>query len=222
MIKSLVLAGLLLTPSLAFADTLAITHAEAWPMDGRGKVADATLVVKDGKMVSVTAQGAVPDGARVVDAGGRMVTPGLMNSATQLGLVETGQADETNDMSDSNATLGASFDVQYALNANSVLLPVVRADGVTRAVSYPGASGSAPFMGQGAVLRLVEANDILDDAQSALYVQIGSGTLAASGGSRSGQWQLLRNALGDARDNASAKVKSTTCLLYTSPSPRDS
>ena len=210
MIKSLVLVGLLLTPSLAFADTLAITHAEAWPMDGRGKVADATIVVRDGKMVSVTAQGAVPNGARVIDAGGRMVTPGLMNSATQLGLVETGQADETNDMSDSNATLGASFDVQYALNANSVLLPVVRADGVTRAVTYPGASGSAPFMGQGAVLRLVEANDVLDEAQSALYVQIGSGTLAASGGSRSGQWQLLRNALSDARDNVSAKVKSMT------------
>ena len=212
MIKVLAVAGLLLMPSLAYADPalLAVTHADAWPMDGRGKIADATIVVKDGKVVSVTAGGAVPNGATVIDAAGKTVTPGLMNSATQLGLVETGQANETNDMSDSNATLGASFDVQYALNANSVLLPVVRADGVTRAVTFPGASGTAPFMGQGAVLRLVESNDILDVARSAVYVQVGSGSLAASGGSRAGQWQLLRNALSDARDNNAAKVKSTT------------
>ena len=217
MIKALLIAGLLLAPSAAFADTLAITHADAWPMDGRGKIVDATVVVTDGKVVSVTAGGAAPQGARVIDAGGRMVTPGLMNSATQLGLVETGQATETDDMSSSNAALGASFDIQYAVNGNSVLLPVERADGVTRAVTYPGASGTAPFMGQGAVVRLIDAPDILDKARSALYVQISGSTLLTSGGSRSGQWQLLRNALEDARDNAALLDREGVMLgLYSS------
>ena len=195
MIRSLALA-LLLFPATAAAQDLAITHAEAWPMTGAGKVSDATVVVHDGRIVSVTASGSVPAGATVIDAGGRMVTPGLMNAATQLGLVETGAADETNDKSSSNTTLGASFDIQYALNSNSVLLPVARADGLT--VSYPAAAGTAPFMGQAATIHLTETGDILERPQVAMYVQIGSATLSAAGGSRSAQWQLLRNALTEA------------------------
>jgi imidazolonepropionase-like amidohydrolase len=197
MIRVIALAFMLL-PAIASAQDLAITHAEAWPMTGRGKVSDATLIVRDGKIVSVTASGAVPTGATVIDAAGRMVTPGLMNAATQLGLVETGAASETNDQSASNPGLGAAFDIQYALNANSVLLPIVRADGLTRAISYPGSAGAAPFMGQAAVIHLKETGDILERPRAALYVQIGSATIAASGGSRSAQWQLLRNALTDA------------------------
>lgn len=194
MIRSLTFA-LLLLPATATAQDLAITHAQAWPMTGAGKVSDATVVVHDGRIVSVTPSGAVPQGATVIDAGGRMVTPGLMNAATQLGLVETGAADETNDKSSTNTTLGASFDIQYALNSNSVLLPVARADGLTRAVSYPAAAGTAPFMGQAATIHLTETGDILERPQVAMYVQIGSATLSAAGGSRSAQWQLLRNAL---------------------------
>ncbi|HTM81378.1 amidohydrolase family protein [Asticcacaulis sp.] len=197
MIRFLALA-LLLMPAAVSAQDMAITHAEAWPMTGNGKVSDATIIVHDGRIVSVTASGGVPEGTVVIDAGGRMVTPGLMNAATQLGLVETGAADETNDKSSSNTTLGAAFDIQYALNANSVLLPVARADGLTRAVSYPGAAGTAPFMGQAAVIKLVESGDTLDHAQAAMYVQIGSATLSTAGGSRSAQWQLLRNALTEA------------------------
>ncbi|MGN6363172.1 amidohydrolase family protein [Asticcacaulis taihuensis] len=201
MIRSLALA-LLLLPAAANAQDLAITHAEAWTMIGSGtvagKVSDATIVVHDGRIVSVTSSGAVPAGATVIDVGGRMVTPGLMNAATQLGLVETGSADETNDKSSTNTTLGASFDIQYALNPNSVLLPVARADGLTRAVSYPAAAGTAPFMGQAATIHLTETGDILERPQVAMYVQIGSATLSAAGGSRSAQWQLLRNALTEA------------------------
>ncbi len=199
MIRSLLLATLLFSSTTAIAQDLAITHATAWPLDGHGRVVDATVIVKGGRIVSVIASGAVPQGLSIIDASGRTVTPGLMNSATQLGLVETGQANETNDQSNSLSTLGAAFDIQYALNANSVLLPVARADGLTRAVSFPGSSGSAPFMGQGAVIKLPESGSILDRAEAAMYVQIGSATLGSAGGSRSSQWLLLRNALTEAR-----------------------
>ena len=186
--------------TLATAAAIAVIHATAWPMTGHGKIDNATVVIRDGKVASVEAGGAAPADARIVDAHGAVVTPGLMNPATQLGLVETGQADETNDMATSNNGLGASFDIQYALNANSVLLPVARADGLTRAVTYPSGSGSAPFTGQAAVIDLNGGSDILDAAQVALYAQVGSASLSGAGGSRAGQWQLLRNALSDAHD----------------------
>ena len=176
-----------------------------WPMTGHGKIDNATVLIRDGRIISVAAGGAAPGDARIIDAKGAIVTPGLMNAATQLGLVETGQADETNDMATTNATLGAGFDIQYALNADSVLLPVARADGLTRAVSYPSGSGSAPFTGQAAVIDLNGGPEILDAAQAALYAQVGSNSLSGAGGSRAGQWQLLRNALGDARDAVKPK-----------------
>ena len=186
--------------ALVTATAIAVIHATAWPMTGHGKIDNATVVIRDGKIASVEASGAAPADAQIIDAHGAVVTPGLMNAATQLGLVETGQADETNDMATTNASLGAGFDISYALNANSVLLPVARADGLTRAVSYPSGSGAAPFTGQAAVIDLNGSADILDQARVALYAQVGSASLSGAGGSRAGQWQLLRNALNDVRD----------------------
>ena len=37
----------------------------------------------------------VPEGAQRIDATGKWVTPGIINPATQLGLVEVGQVSET-------------------------------------------------------------------------------------------------------------------------------
>ena len=191
----------MIAPSFfAAVAAVAIIHATAWPMTGHGKIDNATLVIRDGKIASVEAGGAPPADAQVIDAKGATLTPGLMNAATQLGLVETGQADETNDMATTNATLGAAFDVSYALNANSVLLPVARADGLTRAVSYLSGSGVVPFTGQAAVIDLNDTPDIVDQPRAAVYAQVGSASLSGAGGSRAGQWQLLRNALSDARD----------------------
>ncbi len=190
--------------ALATAAAVAVIHATAWPMTGHGKIDNATVVIRDGRIVSVEAGAAPPADAQVIDAHGAIVTPGLMNPATQLGLVETGQADETNDMATTNASLGAGFDISYALNANSVLLPVARADGLTRAVSYPSGSGAAPFTGQAAVIELNGTAQIVDQVRVALYAQVGSASLSGAGGSRAGQWQLLRNALSDARDAMAA------------------
>ena len=55
---------------------------------------DATIVMSDGRIVTVAGGAAPAAGSTVVDAGGRIVTPALMNAATQLGLLEVaGDAD---------------------------------------------------------------------------------------------------------------------------------
>ena len=96
----------------------------------------------------------VPAGAAIIDAHGRTVTPGLVNAATQLGLVEVSSATETRDSVATGGALGASFDVSYALNGNSALVALARADGLTRALSYPGASDVPPFAGLASLIRL--------------------------------------------------------------------
>ena len=44
--------------------------------------------MRGGKIAAVGANVQVPAGARVIDAAGKIVTPGLIESATQIGIVE--------------------------------------------------------------------------------------------------------------------------------------
>ena len=128
------------------------------------------------------------------------------NGATQLGLVEISSVADSADAKLGSGPLGASFDVEYALNANSTLIPLARADGLTRAASLPGSWGdfslagaAAPFSGSGVVLRLVDGPELIDRRRVAMVAVTGGFAAAQVGGSRSAQWILLRNALDEAR-----------------------
>ncbi len=197
--RMLALAMTLLASAGADAATLAIVHARAWTMTTAAPIDDATIIVADGRVVSVSTGGSPPSGATVVDARGRIVTPGLMSGGTQLGLAEVAGAADTDDRSVATGPLGAAFDIQYALDANSVLLPVARADGLTRAMDMPGGAAVAPFTGLGAILHLVPGADIVERPRAAVFATVGDATLDKAGGSRAAQWILLRHALDEAR-----------------------
>lgn len=205
MIRPLLIAALAaFAAAPAAAETVAIVHARAHSIAAPVPVDDATILITDGRIVSLTAGGAVPPGARVIDAGNRPVTPALMSAATQIGLIEVAAASDTMDQSVGSGPLGAAFDVQYALNANSVLVQQARADGLVRAMSFPGGAATKPFAGQGALIRLVPGPSILDRPKAAMFVVIGGGSSAGAGGSRAAQWVLLRNALDEAKTYAAA------------------
>jgi imidazolonepropionase-like amidohydrolase len=187
--------------------TLAIVHAKAYTVAAPAPIDDATIVIAAGHIRSVTPHGAAPAGAQVIDAAGHIVTPGLINGATQLGLTEVLEASDTDDQTVASGPLGPAFDIEDALNPNSTLIPVARADGLTRAMVFPGAAATAPFSGQGALIRLRPGADILERPHAAMFAAIGEPTLAKAGGSRAAQWVLLRNALGEARRFASLSAR---------------
>jgi imidazolonepropionase-like amidohydrolase len=186
------------TPASPASPSFAIVHARAYTMLDDTALEDATLVVENGKIVSVASGGAAPQGATLVDAHGRIVTPGLFNAATQLGLLEVAGDADTSDQSVDSGPLGAAFDPQYAIDPNSLAVQKARVDGVSRALVYPGGSGSAPFSGLAALLHLHSGADLLERPQVALVATVGGASAAHAGGSRSEQWQLLRNALDEA------------------------
>lgn len=196
---ALALAATLLA-SGAQAETLAIVDALAHTISGE-RIEGATIVIKDGRIAAIGDDIDVPVDARIIDAEGRIVTPGLMNAGTQLGLVEVSSAADTVDHGVSEGPLGAAFDVQYALNPNSTLLPIARADGLTRALAVPTSTAGAPFNGMAALLVLRDSPNLLARPRAAMVASVGGWNASAEsvGGSRSAQWQLLRNALGEAR-----------------------
>ena len=206
----LIAAGSLLAGHQVLAETVAITHAKAWTMTTTEPVENATIVITDGKITSVGPGGAAPSAARLIDAKGRAVTPGLISAATHLGLLEVSNATETVDSGVKSGSLGAAFDVQYAINANSTLIQLARADGVSRAITYPVHSGIAPLSGTGALLRLLDSSDLVERSGVGVFAVVGGRSSSDAGGSRAAQWKLLRDALDAAKTGLAAPASPTT------------
>ncbi|MGL1166892.1 hypothetical protein ACSTLJ_00050, partial [Vibrio parahaemolyticus] len=81
------------TAALAFAfpaaaQTVAITNAKLVIGDGDQPVEGGTVVIRDGRVVAAGPGVAVPAGMRVIDAGGKWVSPGIFAGFTRLGIVE--------------------------------------------------------------------------------------------------------------------------------------
>ncbi len=183
--------------SPAVAQTIAVTHAEAWTMEGDTPVRDATIVIENGRIVSVTAGGATPADAKIIDARGKPVTPGLVNAATQIGLVEISGSPDTSDAGSADER-NPGHDVSRSLNGNSTLVSLARADGITRALIFPSPSRHAPFSGEPAFARLRDGVDILEVANVGVYAVVGGGAWDRLG-SRGVQWTVLRKALEDGK-----------------------
>jgi imidazolonepropionase-like amidohydrolase len=66
------------------AETIAITHARIYPVSG-APIEEGTLLARNGKIVEVGARVAVPGGARVLDAQGKSLIPGLVESHSHMG-----------------------------------------------------------------------------------------------------------------------------------------
>ncbi len=138
-------------PLLA-ADTIAIRNATVHPVSGP-EIANATIVIVEGKISAVGAKVAIPKGAKVSDAKGMHVYPGMIDSATEVGLSEISSVRETNDtgeLGDFNPQLKALS----AVNPASEHIPVIRANGITTVVSLPFIGGGGGRMG-GAVQSLI-------------------------------------------------------------------
>ncbi len=194
------LVTLHLAAHTAPAQTVAITNARihtiAGPVIERG-----TVVIRDGKIATVGAGVTVPDGARVIDAAGKVVTPGFIDSSTGLGIVEIDADDPSNDRSVTGDRITAAFNVADNLNPLSTLLPVTRVEGITRAVVAPG-NGSTIIAGQGVLIDLGAAGVAINIHRNpvAMFAVLGEAGAGRAGGSRAAAILRLREALQDARD----------------------
>ncbi len=192
-------------------ETFAITNARILPVSSPA-IERGTVVVRNGRIVSVGAAVAVPAGARAVDAAGRIVTPGLVDSATHIGIVEIGlSAEGTADESTTDTGLSAAFTVVDAFNPNATAVPITRVEGITRVLVMPAGTGNV-IRGQGAILALTgeHAPAAVTRAPAAMFAALGEAGAAVAGGSRSTAILRLREALDDARDFAVNRVAYNT------------
>lgn len=190
----------------ADAQTIAITNAKVYTMTGPA-LDHATVLIRGGRIAAVGTDVAVPSGASVVDGTGKVVTPGFMDSATQLGVTEIEAYGNTNDMAVDNDRITAAFDVADGYNPNSTLIPVTRVEGVTRAVVGPSARGSL-IAGQGIVVDLGPgpARTRIHRDPAGMWVVLGERGASLAGGARGAATLEVREALQDATDYAANKA----------------
>jgi len=185
---ALVLAGAALTGT-AFAEDIAITGGTAFTNGGKGKVENATVLMSDGKIVSVTTGGAVPAGYRALDASGKWITVGFMASGTSLGMGEVGLSGDNNDARAPKAKDTIGLDVVYSLNPFNAVIANTRIEGVTRAVTQFGGTKDN-WLGTGAVIQLggETADDMIVRNKAFIHLDVDEGAAGANGGSRSAMW----------------------------------
>ncbi len=200
---SLGLASLAAAP--AQADTYAITGGTVYTLGAAGKIEHGTVIVRDGKIAAVGADIAIPADAKRIDATGKLVTPGIFDPLSQFGIDEVDAVYQTNDGTLTSTRYTASFDATDAINPRSMVIPVNRVEGVTRAVVAPN-SGSSIIAGRGAIIDLVNTRGYVLRDPAALFVTLGEAGSKLAGGSRAGALMQLREALQDAKDYAANRA----------------
>jgi imidazolonepropionase-like amidohydrolase len=187
----------------ALAQSVAITHAKLVIGDGGGPIDNGTVVIQGGKVVAAGASVPVPAGVKTIDAGGKWVTPGLVVAVTDLGLVDVGAVDDSNDSDADKSPFSAALDISAAINPNDLPIEVSRAGGVTRAAVAPIGTSSI-FGGQGAIIDLGADPDAVTVPRAFQYVELGETGARRAGGSRAATYALLFNALSEAKELALA------------------
>lgn len=195
-------SALVLPATNAEAQTTAITNVRIHTISDP-PIESGTIVIRDGRIAAVGADVEVPGNARVIDGTGKVVTPGLFDASTSLGIVEIGGVSGTNDAATSSDRLTAAFNVADALNPRATAIPVTRVEGITRAVVVPGGFQSI-LRGQGILIHLdgLRADEMIVRNPVGIYVTLGEAGAGRAGGSRAAAMLLLREALQDARDYA--------------------
>lgn len=178
------------------AQTIAITGGTVYPVSGP-KIENATVLIQGGRIAAVGTNVAVPAGATRIDATGKWVTPGLIESGGNLGLTEIGQVQGTNDAFQRTSEVAAAFNVSEGINPASALIPVTRIEGITTALSWP---NGHLISGQSVMIDLdgatVEA--MLVRSPAAILATLSEDSKDEGGGSRAGAAARLRRVFNDA------------------------
>jgi len=115
---------------------LTITH---------GVIENGVVVMENGKITAVgPSSTAIPKGATVIDGAGMTVYPGLIDSETNMGLVEVEADQNSNDLNEPSDEIMPHMHVFDAFHSETQRIPVVRVNGITNAIVAPGTTNSLP------------------------------------------------------------------------------
>jgi imidazolonepropionase-like amidohydrolase len=165
---------------------------------GTGEIIeDGTVVIANGKVQQIGKGIAAPAGAEVIAARGLVVTPGLIDPLTQIGLVEISlEKSARDDHQAGDDAIRAGFRASDGYNPASAVIPVVRAEGLTSAGVIP-TGGLISGQSLWADLEGATAEESIAQVPLALHVHLTAG--AVGDGGHATAILRVREAFDDAR-----------------------
>ncbi len=168
-----------------------------------------SVVVEDGKIAEVGEKVARPAGARMIDARGRFVTPGIIDTHSHMGVYPWTIASTGNsDGNEATSPLTPQVRAADAVHLEDPAFERARAGGVTTILVLPGSANL--IGGEGVVLKLRTVNTLdgmkFQGAPRQLKMAMGENPKRVYGGrtqlpsTRMGNMALLREAFRAARD----------------------
>jgi len=231
-ILAAVIAASLAPPAVAQpTETIAFRSARLLTAAGP-EIADGVLVIREGKILAVGPAGTVqiPAGARVVDAAGKTITPGLVDAHSHIGLGASGGDTEDNEGNDPVTPQLRVIDSIHpeGMGPDRNQFRSAVAEGVTAVVARPG-SGNV-IGGQSAALKL--RGGTVDemvlrfpaDMKMALGRKMGYASKGQMPTTKMGAAFLVRKALAEAADYKLALEryeKERAAKPDAAPPPRD-
>jgi imidazolonepropionase-like amidohydrolase len=127
--------------ALAVDESFVVRNVTVHPVTSP-EIANASVLVKDGRIAEIGPKiaPAALKGAKVVEGKGLHLWPGIINSATELGLQEISSIRETVDTGELG-TFNPQLRALIAVNPESEFIPVTRANGITMAITMPAVPG---------------------------------------------------------------------------------
>jgi imidazolonepropionase-like amidohydrolase len=146
-----ILTGVLSAPSTGRAETLVIDGGTVHPMSSDAFT--GRVVMRDGVIVAVGKDAAVPADAKRIDATGLHVYPGIFDAMSTLGLIEINSVSATDDQAEMGA-YNPHLRAATAIHPSSEVIGVARANGLTHAMVAPRATRGGVIAGQAARVNL--------------------------------------------------------------------
>ena len=202
-LKIYVVFCLILFNQITYANEVLITNAKIY--DGQSdNPYFGNILIKNGKILSISDD--ISNAERIIDADGRIVTPGFIASDTEIGVIEIGSLSVTRD--DSPKIYNIGFSIFDAFNPNSTLIPWNRANGITSALSLPKNSLS-PIGGLGSFFDLNSDLNISGKKDMVMIGKVGG----SSSKSRAETFALMEDILDLAFSIDSKVIKSDTEII---------
>ncbi len=154
---------------VSFIHSESILIKNATILDGKDNKSFVGNVLIEGDRISRVSESNLR-GDKVIDASGKILTPGIIATDTELGIVEIGALSVTRD--DSSDLYKIGFSIFDAFNPNSVLIPWNRSNGITSALTLPQNTNS-PIGGLGSFFVLDSNLEISGSSDIVMIGRVG-------------------------------------------------
>ncbi|GAA0349341.1 amidohydrolase family protein [Bowmanella denitrificans] len=184
----------------AQAENIAVVGGYVHTLSAQGSLDNGTVLIRDGRIEAVGQAIDIPAHFRVIDAKGKIVTPGLIGAYTSVGLVEVSSSAGTVDASyapQDFSKAGAALDVSYAINPDNSVVDVSRIEGFTLAATGMSSTHSL-FGGQGAIISLGDRDNLVKP-RAFMSLAVDNHGADDVGGSRAALWPQIENAFAEAQ-----------------------